>query len=261
MLRHVGRSLPVYKHVLELPRRCMCQTMESVQDSVGTPVVKPSQNLSGVSIDTLSICKKFKQAGFTDLEAEALTEVVFDVVRASIDSQGKMMVTKSGLEIKSQQLLAQISAVQKDMIILEKSEFTMIRNETEKQGIHIKQLEGKLTDTIKRLEGQVKLDINLERSRATEAHALNEKNLQSLHNKIEVLMALNEKNQQSLNNKIEVQEAQTEKNLKSLDNKIDVEISNMKTRQEKSRNTAIYSFIGFLTTGASLYFAYLRLLK
>ncbi|KAH3771253.1 hypothetical protein DPMN_172566 [Dreissena polymorpha] len=172
-----------------------------------------------------------------------------------------MMVTKSGLEIKSQQLLAQISAVQKDMIILEKSEFTMIRNETEKQGIHIKQLEGKLTDTIKRLEGQVKLDINLERSRATEAHALNEKNLQSLHNKIEVLMALNEKNQQSLNNKIEVQEAQTEKNLKSLDNKIDVEISNMKTRQEKSRNTAIYSFIGFLTTGASLYFAYLRLLK
>ncbi|KAH3755365.1 hypothetical protein DPMN_190058 [Dreissena polymorpha] len=34
-------------------------------------------------------------------------------------------------EIKSQQLLAQISAVQKDMIILEKSEFTMIRNETE----------------------------------------------------------------------------------------------------------------------------------
>ena len=39
----------------------------------------------------------------------------------------------------------------------------------QKQSIHIKQLERRLEDEIKKLRGQVKLDINLEKSRATEA--------------------------------------------------------------------------------------------
>ena len=37
----------------------------------------------------------------------------------------------SSQEITVQQLMAHISAVKKDMVILEKSEFTMIRNDTE----------------------------------------------------------------------------------------------------------------------------------
>ena len=37
----------------------------------------------------------------------------------------------SSQEITVQQLMAHISSVKKDMIILEKSEFTMIRNDTE----------------------------------------------------------------------------------------------------------------------------------
>ena len=39
----------------------------------------------------------------------------------------------------------------------------------QKQSIHIKQLETRLEDEIKKLKGQVKLDINLEKGRAVEA--------------------------------------------------------------------------------------------
>ena len=39
-----------------------------------------------------------------------------------------------------QQLLSQIASVKKDMVILEKSEFTMIRNETEVGCITVKSL-------------------------------------------------------------------------------------------------------------------------
>jgi hypothetical protein len=41
------------------------------------------------------------------------------------------MVTKPQQEIMVQQLVAQIGSVKKDMVILEKSEFTMLRNETD----------------------------------------------------------------------------------------------------------------------------------
>jgi hypothetical protein len=51
------------------------------------------------------------------------------------------------------------------MVILEKSEFTMLRNETEKQTAEIKQMKSLIKDEISKLQGNVKLDVNLERSR------------------------------------------------------------------------------------------------
>jgi hypothetical protein len=92
--------------------------------------------------------------------------------------QGFIVVTKQQQEIMVQQLVAQIGSVKKDMVILEKSEFTMLRNETEKQTAEIKQMKSLIKDEISKLQGNVKLDVNLERSRAVEAHAENEKQLQ-----------------------------------------------------------------------------------
>ncbi|XP_052801221.1 mitochondrial calcium uniporter regulator 1-like [Mya arenaria] len=221
--------------------RLFCDAVGSNTDvgKIGSPA---GFRLPFVSVDTLTICKRFRDAGFEERQAEIMTQVLYDVIQSSVEVQGRDMVSKTGLEVKLQQLQAQIRSVQKDMVILEKSEFTMIRNDTEKQGILIKHLESKLDDAIKKLEGNVKLDINLEKSRAIEAHAINEKNLQSLLNRIEI------------------EHTQSEKNLQSLDNKIEVQISMLKTQHEKSRNTAIYTFIGMATTACSLYFAYLRLI-
>ncbi|WAR01946.1 FMP32-like protein [Mya arenaria] len=181
---HILKTSPRARQI-----RLFCDAVGSNTDvgKIGSPA---GFRLPFVSVDTLTICKRFRDAGFEERQAEIMTQVLYDVIQSSVEVQGRDMVSKTGL----------------------------------KQGILIKHLESKLDDAIKKLEGNVKLDINLEKSRAIEAHT------------------------------------QSEKNLQSLDNKIEVQISMLKTQHEKSRNTAIYTFIGMATTACSLYFAYLRLI-
>lgn len=198
---------------------------------------------SGVMyVDTLKLARYLSQRAFTKEQAEAISEMLAEILDAVTDHQNKTMVTKPQQEIMVQQLMAQIASVKKDMVILEKSEFNMIRNDTEKQGAMIKQLEQKMVDDLKKLAGQVKLDLNLEKSRAIEAHAINEKHLQAT------------------NNKLEVEEAKNEKHLKALEDKIEIELSNLRTQNEKYRNDFLKFFIGSVGSVAGLYLAYLRIM-
>lgn len=192
-------------------------------------------------MDTLALAKRLENKGFTREQAEILTQAYAEIMNMTLEHQTKYMVSKPQQEITVQQLMSHISSVKKDMVILEKSEFTMIRNDTEKQSIHIKQLEAKLEDEIKKLRGQVSLDINLEKGRATEAHAKNEKDLQSLINKIEV------------------ENAHTEKEIQAVNNKIAIEISNLRTQYEQYRNDVIKYSIGTIATCATVMLGFLRL--
>ncbi|XP_033754060.1 mitochondrial calcium uniporter regulator 1-like [Pecten maximus] len=134
--------------------------------------------------DTLALVNKLKSQGFTQEQATAITESFIDVLNTSIEHQTKNMVTKAQQEITVQQLMSHIASVKKDMVILEKSEFSMLRSETEKQTMQIKQFQQTLQDEMGKLKNNVVLDINLEKSRSTEAHAENRKELQVLNNKI-----------------------------------------------------------------------------
>ncbi|XP_060586831.1 mitochondrial calcium uniporter regulator 1-like [Ruditapes philippinarum] len=221
----------------------MCHVTEKTGEMRNIDPVANKQASSPFYLDTLAVSKRLIDKGFQRGEAEAMTEVLSDVITMVVDQQTRIMVTKLQQEIMVQQLLAQIASVKKDMVILEKSEFTMIRNDTEKQGILIKHLEAQLADGIKKLEGQVKLDINLEKSRAVEAHALNEKQLQTLINKMEV------------------EHATTEKNLNALENKIEVSVSNLRTQNEKNRNDVFKYLIGLVLSAATAILAYLRLIS
>ncbi|GFR69568.1 mitochondrial calcium uniporter regulator 1-like [Elysia marginata] len=75
------------------------------------------------------------------------------------------------------------------MTLLQKSEFSSLKTETEKISISLTQSQDHMNDEIVKLKGQFSLDINLERGRAIEAHAENEKRLQQLHNKIDTEIA------------------------------------------------------------------------
>ncbi|XP_045194060.1 mitochondrial calcium uniporter regulator 1-like [Mercenaria mercenaria] len=243
----VGQPSKLVKEIREsktigLRCRYMCQSVEKSGEARSIDPAATRQSGVTYYLDTLAVSKKLLERGFNREEAEAMTEVLSDVVGTVIDHQTKIMVTKLQQEIMVQQLLAQIASVKKDMVILEKSEFTMIRNDTEKQGILIKHLEGQLEDGIKKLEGQVKLDINLEKSRAVEAHALNEKQLQALINRMDV------------------DHAKTEKNLQALENKIEVSVSNIRTQNEKNRNDVQKYLMGLVLSGATVFLAYLRLI-
>lgn len=196
---------------------------------------------SALYIDTLTMAKRLESNGLSSEQAEALTHAYAEILNMSLEHQTKYMVSKPQQEITVQQLMSHISSVKKDMVILEKSEFTMIRNDTEKQSIHIRQLETRLEDEIKKLRGQVKLDINLEKSRATEAHAKNETDLQSLVNKMDV------------------ETAHTDKQIQAVNDKIAIEISNLRTQYEQYRNDVIKYSIGTIATCATVMLGFLRL--
>ncbi|KAL5022192.1 hypothetical protein ScPMuIL_001347 [Solemya velum] len=119
--------------------------------------------------DTLALTKKLQAGDFSVAQSEAVAQCFVEVIQGAFDHQGKNLVTKPQQEITVQQLMAHIAAVKKDMVILEKSEFSMLRSETEKQSLEIKQLKITLQDEISKLKGHVTLDINLERGRAVEA--------------------------------------------------------------------------------------------
>lgn len=175
--------------------------------------------------DTLTLANKFNDAGLTREQAVCMVEAFVEVLNTSIEHQTKNMVTKPEQEIMVQQLLAQIATVKKDMVILEKSEFTMLRNENEKQTAEIKQIKTYISDEISKLQGHVKLDVNLERSRATEAHANNEKQLQMIRNKI------------------------------------DTDVANLKTIYEQYRNDVIRTCLGTVVSCAAIMIAVMRLMS
>lgn len=176
-------------------------------------------------VDTLALSKQFHQNGFSVEQSECLTAAFVDIINTAVDSTTKSLVTKSQQEIMVQQLLAQIQSVKKDMIILEKSEFTNLRNETEKLSLELQQLQKHLQNEVSKLRSNVTLDINLERSRATEAHALNEKQLQVLHNKI------------------------------------DTEVANLRTTYEKYRNDVMKYSAGLVVSIATVCLGIMRLLS
>ncbi|XP_064611763.1 mitochondrial calcium uniporter regulator 1-like [Liolophura sinensis] len=139
--------------------------------------------------DTHALVKKLQAAGFTAEQSETVTEALVHVVSTQTEQQNKILVTKAHQEITVQQLLANIASVKKDMLILEKSEFSALRNETEKQTLEINRMKQTVEDEVAKLRGQVSLDINLERSRAKEAHAEGEKHRAILNNRIDTEVA------------------------------------------------------------------------
>ncbi|CAH1779807.1 unnamed protein product [Owenia fusiformis] len=134
--------------------------------------------------DTHTLVTSLTDAGFTVDQAEGLTAALVGIMNNSVENQNKTLVTKANQEIVIQQVMSHIAAVKKDMVILEKSEFTNLKNENEKQKTEIEHLKRTVTDQLDKLKGGITLDINLERSRAKEDHAWTEKELSILNNKI-----------------------------------------------------------------------------
>ncbi|ESO91097.1 hypothetical protein LOTGIDRAFT_163625 [Lottia gigantea] len=152
-------------------------------------IVDPASVKQVFYFDTLSYVKRLEKNGCSREQAEGITECFTDIIHSTIDYQSRNMTTKPQQEILTQQLLAEISSIKKDMVILQKSEFTSLQHETDKLGVEIKMLKETLDDEMGKVKGQIKLDINLERGRAIEAHAGSEKELAQLHNKIDTGIA------------------------------------------------------------------------
>uniref|UniRef100_A0A8I3X054 Mitochondrial calcium uniporter regulator 1 n=1 Tax=Callithrix jacchus TaxID=9483 RepID=A0A8I3X054_CALJA len=90
--------------------------------------------------DTHALVCLLEDNGFATQQAEIIVSALVKILEANMDIVYKDMVTKMQQEITLQQIMSQIANVKKDMIILEKSEFSALRAENEKIKLELHQL-------------------------------------------------------------------------------------------------------------------------
>uniref|UniRef100_A0A2K6U564 Mitochondrial calcium uniporter regulator 1 n=1 Tax=Saimiri boliviensis boliviensis TaxID=39432 RepID=A0A2K6U564_SAIBB len=170
--------------------------------------------------DTHALVCLLEDNGFATQQAEIIVSALVKILEANMDIVYKDMVTKMQQEITLQQIMSQIANVKKDMIILEKSEFSALRDENEKV---------KLELPIK-VRTDTKLDFNLEKSRVKELYSLNEKKLLELRTEIVAL------------------HAQQDWALTQTDRKIETEVAGLKTMLESHKLDNIKYLAGSIFT-------------
>ncbi|KAM9075392.1 mitochondrial calcium uniporter regulator 1 isoform 2-T2 [Megaptera novaeangliae] len=90
--------------------------------------------------DTHALVCLLEENGFTTQQAEIIVSALVKIMEANMDIVYKDMVTKMQQEITLQEIMSQIANVKKDMIILEKSEFSALRSENEKMKLELHRL-------------------------------------------------------------------------------------------------------------------------
>ncbi|XP_058588938.1 mitochondrial calcium uniporter regulator 1 isoform X6 [Neofelis nebulosa] len=168
--------------------------------------------------------------GFTTQQAEITVSALVKITDANMDIVYKDMVTKMQQEITVQQIMSQIANVKKDMVILEKSEFSALRAENEKINLELHRLKQQIMDEVVKVRTDTKLEFNLEKSRVKELYSLNERKLLEMRTEMVAL------------------HAQQDRAVTQTDRKIDTEVAGLKTMLESHKLDNIkYLAVGFVT--------------
>ncbi|NXG29511.1 MCUR1 regulator, partial [Dromaius novaehollandiae] len=143
--------------------------------------------------DTHALVCLLEENGFTTRQSEVIVSALVKIVNTNLDMIYKDMVTKVQQEIALQQIMSHIGGVKKDMIILEKSEFSALRSENEVK-ISILESASLALDEITKVRADNKLNLNLEKSRVKElvsfgGHAQQDRALTQTDRKIDTEVA------------------------------------------------------------------------
>ncbi|NWI75840.1 MCUR1 regulator, partial [Dryoscopus gambensis] len=139
--------------------------------------------------DTHALVCLLEANGFTTQQSEVIVSALVKIMSTNLDMIYKDMVTKVQQEIALQQVMSHIGGVKKDMIILEKSEFSALRSENEKIKLELQQIKKQVMDEITKVRADNKLNLNLEKSRVKELHAQQDRALTQTDRKIDTEVA------------------------------------------------------------------------
>ncbi|NXT60307.1 MCUR1 regulator, partial [Chaetops frenatus] len=139
--------------------------------------------------DTHALVCLLEENGFTTQQSEVIVSALVKIMHTNLDMIYKDMVTKVQQEIALQQVMSHIGGVKKDMIILEKSEFSALRSENEKIKLELQQIKKQVMDEITKVHADNKLNLNLEKSRVKELHAQQDRALTQTDRKIDTEVA------------------------------------------------------------------------
>ncbi|XP_041596413.1 mitochondrial calcium uniporter regulator 1-like [Vulpes lagopus] len=172
---------------------------------------------------------------------EITVSALVKITDANMDIVYKDMVTKMQQEVTVQQIMSQIANVKKDMIILEKSEFSALRAENEKINVELHRLKQQIMDEAIKIRTDTKLDFNLEKSRVKELYSLNERKLLEMRTEMVAL------------------HAQQDRAVTQTDRKIDTEVAGLKTMLESHKLDNIKYLAGSVFTCLTVALGFYRL--
>ncbi|XP_029798997.1 mitochondrial calcium uniporter regulator 1 [Suricata suricatta] len=191
--------------------------------------------------DTHALVCLLEENGFTTQQAEITVSALVKITDANMDIVYKDMVTKTQQEITVQQIMSQIANVKKDMIILEKSEFSALRAENEKINLELHRLKQQVMDEVVKVRTDTKLEFNLEKSRVKELYSLNERKLLEMRTEMVAL------------------HAQQDRAVTQTDRKIDTEVAGLKTMLESHKLDNIKYLAGSVFTCLTVALGFYRL--
>uniref|UniRef100_A0A2D4G2G6 Mitochondrial calcium uniporter regulator 1 n=3 Tax=Micrurus TaxID=8634 RepID=A0A2D4G2G6_MICCO len=137
--------------------------------------------------------------------------------------------------------MSHIGGVKKDMVILEKSEFSALRSENEKIELELQQLKKQVMDETSKVRTDSKLDFNLEKSRVKELYSLNDRKVLKMRTEIVEL------------------HAQQDRALTQTYRKIDTEVAGLKTMLESHKLDNIKYLAGSVFTCLTVALGFYRL--
>ncbi|XP_049510976.1 mitochondrial calcium uniporter regulator 1 isoform X1 [Panthera uncia] len=191
--------------------------------------------------DTHALVRLLEENGFTTQQAEITVSALVKITDANMDIVYKDMVTKMQQEITVQQIMSQIANVKKDMVILEKSEFSALRAENEKINLELHRLKQQVMDEVVKVRTDTKLEFNLEKSRVKELYSLNERKLLEMRTEMVAL------------------HAQQDRAVTQTDRKIDTEVAGLKTMLESHKLDNIKYLAGSVFTCLTVALGFYRL--
>ncbi|XP_072433799.1 coiled-coil domain-containing protein 90B, mitochondrial isoform X2 [Chiloscyllium punctatum] len=160
--------------------------MRTYDISKAEPLSKEQRRLC---FDTHALVLELENNGFQKEQAEAVVTILANLTCANMESTYKDMVTKAQQEIMLQQIMAHLDSIRKDMVILEKSEFSNLRMENEKIKIELEHLKLQLLDEVKKIRNDTKLDMNLEKSRIMDTNSDTDRAITETNKKIDTDVA------------------------------------------------------------------------
>ncbi|XP_029004415.1 mitochondrial calcium uniporter regulator 1 [Betta splendens] len=191
--------------------------------------------------DTNAVVQLLEKNGFNTLQAEVIVQVLMRMTNSNMDVIYCDLVTKVQQEIMLQRIMSQIAAVKKDMIILEKSEFSALLAENEKLKIQILLLKVQLTDVMNKVRSDNILDMNVEKSRVKELKAEHEKKLLAMRTEIMEMTA------------------EQDRHLTQTIMKIDTEVAGLKTMLESHKLDTIKYLAGSVFTCLTVVLGFYRI--
>ncbi|XP_056155379.1 mitochondrial calcium uniporter regulator 1 isoform X1 [Lampris incognitus] len=238
-LRWTGRDAPGHDKRTQLFIRKLGTSAKALQYELNSEA--PKSGSRKLFFDTHAVVRLLEENGFSTVQAEVIVEVLVKTTNSNMEAVYNDMVTKVQQEIMLQRVMSQIAAVKKDMIILEKSEFSALLAENEKVKIQLLQLKVQLADVMNKVRSDTILDMNLEKSRVKELKAEHEKKL--LETRTEI-MEMN---------------AEQDRHLTQTNMKIDTEVAGLKTMLESHKLDTIKYLAGSVFTCLTVVLGFYRI--